>query len=78
MGTQLKATLNLRYGAVSPLIAGQLKEQGFVVDHQHNLESWQKCADAITLLFLHGYLTDAEKLKCRKRLHKAITEHIIR
>jgi len=37
-----------------------------------NVRPWARIADALSMLYLHGFLTDAEKGKVRHRIVKAL------
>ena len=59
----------LVFGAMADSIEAQLRKQGYkIVGPAHA----QQLADAITLLAIHGILTDAEKQKARQRLMKRL------
>lgn len=58
------------FGAMAPPLTKQLK--GLV--WHHKARSFQKMADAIVLLSVHGYLTEAERHRARKRLLHAISQ----
>ena len=58
--------VKIRLGALSPPLHEQLG-----VDVEAT-EQAQKCADAITLLHIVGFLTDSETHRSRKRLIKSL------
>ena len=72
----MRKTLSLRFGAMSDPIHHQLDRQGFEVVAK-DVKHWQKCADAITLLSIHAYLSDSEKERARKRLGAAIGRTVV-
>ena len=58
----------IAFGALAPPLAEQLGDRL----QPQRIALWQRCADAITLLAVHGLLTGAERAKARTRLIKAI------
>ncbi|HOG04564.1 MAG TPA: hypothetical protein PLL14_11325 [Accumulibacter sp.] len=63
--------LRVRFGAMCEGIDEQVRQQGFMLPDKDR-GTFQKCADAATLLSVQGYATDAETVKIRKRIMKAI------
>jgi hypothetical protein len=63
--------VKLRLGALSPSIAMQLKSQGISLPLAE-VQLFQRQADAITLLNLHGVQSDGQARLARKRLTGAI------
>ncbi len=62
-GVETMSKLTIHFGALAPPLTEQIK----------NLpEKYEENSQAITRLFLHGLLTEAETHKARKRLVKAI------
>jgi len=57
---------HIEFGALSPKIADQLKEQGLTA-LDARIEQFQKAADSINYLKIHGLLTYGETQKARKR-----------
>ena len=55
----------ITFGAMEPKLAEQLL--GFDLAAKR-IELWQREADAITLLHLHGYIADSVAMIARKRL----------
>lgn len=66
------SNLQITFGAIAEPVSAQLSAQGVVINAA-DANRFDRCADAITLLAIHGYLTDAEKTRARKRVMKAIT-----
>jgi outer membrane protein assembly factor BamA len=62
---------NIELGAMSDTIAKQLHDQG-VEQIGKSVELLDRMANAITILYLHGCLTDSETDKARKKLVKQI------
>lgn len=63
----------LQFGAMARSIAKQLQDQKVPVDFEKNkkeIENLQDIADAITLLHLHGLITDTAAHSLRKKLIK--------
>ena len=60
----------IAFGALAPPLAEQLGDRL----QPQRIALWQRCADAITLLSVHGLLTDAERTRARVRLIKAISK----
>ena len=58
----------IEFGALSPKLSEQLRGK---LPH-HVLRSFDKFADAIVLLSVHGVLSDAETHRARQRIVKAI------
>ena len=65
----------LYFGALCDSIKSQLSKQGFVLNEKDN-ERFQKIADAITTLHLHGIIPDSITYNCHKKLMKQISERI--
>lgn len=66
--------IELTFGALAPDLRDQLKRQG--IKPPPYTEQWQKQDRAITLLAIHGLLTDAERTRCRRRLMKDIVSQV--
>lgn len=62
-------TATILFGALAPKLAKQL---GTTERKNPRLMGWQKAADAITWLAIHGLLTEHEKDRARLRLLAAI------
>ena len=60
-------TLGLHFGALSPTIETQLKEQGLYLDHE-SVDHCQKDANAITRLMVRGLIPMSVAEKARKKL----------
>jgi len=60
------------FGALAPSILNQLIDQGLSIEKREGARL-QKIADAITLLCIHGILSDSEKHRARMRLMKQIS-----
>lgn len=67
--------LGIHFGAMSPPLKKQLAPYKL---SPPIISRWQSTADAITLLHLHGFLTEAEKMKSRGRLFKQIRFFIVK
>lgn len=67
--------VNLRFGAMSPDIADQLKSQGLNFDKKE-VALLQRRADAIALLRLGDLLPDSIHQKILQKLFKQIQSHI--
>lgn len=65
----MSVTFSLSFGALAPPISEQLETQGLTSPGS----LFQRQADAIVLLHVHGVLTDTSAHAARKRLLKAIT-----
>jgi hypothetical protein len=64
-------TLSLTFGALANQIRDQLRSQGFPVTAAR-ARAFQDVADAITLLAIHGYITDAGKVNAHRKLFARI------
>jgi dihydroorotase len=62
---------NIELGAMSDAIAKQLHDQG-VEQIGKSVELLDRMTNAITILHLHGCLTDSETDRARKKLVKQI------
>jgi len=60
----------IAFGALATPLAEQLGDRL----PPQRIAFWQRCADAITLLAVHGLLTDAGRTRARVRLIKAISK----
>ena len=67
------ATIALSFGVLSKPLAEQLAAQGHAIPKK-NGKILQRFADAISLLSVHGMLSDAEKDRVRNRLLKRIVK----
>jgi hypothetical protein len=65
--TDGRPSFSVTFGAMAPPLHEQLKQL------RGSLDPWQRDADAITRLSVHGYLTEAQVHKARKKLMKALT-----
>lgn len=65
-------TLNIVFGATAPNLREQMDAQSYRYDPE-TAERWQKEADALTMLFIRGILTETETHRARTRLMKEIT-----
>lgn len=65
-------TLELHYN-VFMTIKAQLDEQGFTLK---DIDLYEECKDDIIRLKFHGLLTECEKEKAIKRLHKKIANNV--
>lgn len=70
-----KLMVGIHFGAMSPDIAAQLKEQKFKFVHTQAVR-FQKFADAITMLHVHDLITESETDKARQRLMRKINRHL--
>ena len=57
--------VGIYFGALCDPLKKQLSRWGF---KKQDVERYQKIADGVTLLQLHGVLPDAQVRKCRQRL----------
>ena len=64
--------LALRYGVLAKPISEQLIEQGFNLDKK-DLERFDNYKRYLNVLYMSGFITEAELDKILKRLHKYIT-----
>ena len=62
----------IELGALSPSISEQLAAQGLEQTGGDRVDLLDRMADAITLLYLHGYMTAGETERARKRLVKKL------
>jgi hypothetical protein len=63
--------IGIHFGAICFSIDKQLNDQGFCLSAEES-KRFQKISDSITMLNLHGYLSDSLAHKARQRLLKAI------
>ena len=63
--------IEMRFGALSPSISEQLKAQNVEFDPEA-CALWEKASDAISLLAVHGFLTNRERHAANKRLFTRI------
>ena len=63
--------MHIELGAMCPSIAEQLAAMGLEQTGK-NVEMLDRLAKAITLMHLHGCLTDSESTKARQRLMKMV------
>lgn len=68
-------SFGLHMGALCDPIVKQVRAQGFKI-HATTAKTFQKYADAITLLRLTHYLSDGEANKARRRLADAVAKEI--
>src|SRR5687767_10118930 len=74
-GGRAVSCLSLEFGALSPKISRQLSAAGLRLDGGA-ASFFQRQADAVTLLVIHGTLSDGEAHKARRRLMKNIAEAV--
>ena len=67
--------VSLHFGALCKPIEEQLNEQGFTLEIDDDVK-FQKIADAITLIHLHGILPDGMTSIVHKKLFKEISKHV--
>lgn len=65
--------LTVNFGAMADPIAKQLSEHGCAAS---SLAVWERAADAIVFLHVHGLATDSEAHKARGRLFARIKKSI--
>ena len=75
--TKDSQSFGLHMGALCDPIIKQVRAQGFKI-HATTAKTFQKYADAITLLRLAHYLSDAEANKARRRLANQVAREICR
>ena len=63
--------VGIRFGAMSDPIQKQLKAQGLKAPPRA-IREWQKRADEITSLYVHGFLSPGMATTARTRLFKLI------
>ena len=60
--------IRLQFGPTAPSLAKQF--EGAEIDVAPEIvEQWQQQSDAITLLLMHGMMTNAEATRLRKRIY---------
>lgn len=65
-------TVSLTLGAMAPPLTEQLAAQGLGYPYK-NAQKWQKCADAITYLSIHGMIPDKVRETARGKLMRMIS-----
>ena len=65
--------LNISVGAMSQLLSIQLAEQGAVVDR---VEVYEKNLDAVTRLYICGYIPPSTAEKCRGKILKDVFKNV--
>jgi len=70
-----KENVKLLLGTFQDSIQNQLKEQGWYLSDEHN-ERFQKIANSIKMLQLHGFMSDSLCRVTRRRLIKQILKQI--
>ncbi|MCD7708671.1 MAG: hypothetical protein LUI02_02210 [Clostridiales bacterium] len=68
-------TVTFRYGALSPGIEEQAKEQGFTLGE--DAELFQRVADVRAMLFVRGYMTDAQERSITQKISDDIARHLV-
>jgi len=66
-------TFSIDFGALSPKIEKQLKDQGLKTGRTPLI---QACADAVVLLAIHGIISDGEKDKARRRIMNFLKDSV--
>lgn len=74
--SSIPMTLTLYLGAMADPISDQLDAGGFGGTEVQR-KFWQRQADCITHLAIHGTLADAEVGRARRRLLKRIAEAVV-
>jgi len=61
------SNLQLHFGAMCTPIATQVEQQGYKLKRKH-VPKFQRLADAVTLLLIHGIISDSVGRNARKRI----------
>ena len=69
-----KGSFGISFGGLQDSLETQLNKQGLTLSNETDLI--QDCADAITTLYICGYLTETETDKARTRLFKDIKRKV--
>ena len=64
--------MEIMLGPLADALSVQFEKAGVRYIGKPSLDNIQKSANAISLLYIRGYLTEAETLRARKRLMKEI------
>lgn len=64
--------ITIEFGAISDPIEKQLQEKGFTLGM--SAPKFERAADSITFLRIHGFLTDSASHSARKKLMKEIAK----
>lgn len=72
---KIENDMEIKFGALQPKIASQLKEQGLNFD-KDNVNTFQTMSHSISMLHIHCVLTDTEADNARNRLYKKILNHV--
>ena len=75
MNIGIDKEIELHFGAMSDDIKIQLESQGITLPEK-DCDTFEKCKFGITILNLHGILTDNETSKCRRKLFNKIMKEI--
>ena len=65
--------MTLAFGAISPKIEDQLKDQGLKIEY---VDMYQSLADSIIKLKIHGIITGSMADKANERLFKEIEKEV--
>lgn len=68
--------VELHFGALCTPIKTQLDQQGLKYAVPRDASKWQKIADAITMLAIHGLLSDGAVHACRQKLINKISKTV--
>lgn len=68
--------MEIRFGAMQPTIASQLRKQGFKFD-KDKMATFQKLSHSISMLRIHSVVTDSVADKACKSLYKKILSHVV-
>jgi hypothetical protein len=68
--------LELQFGAMCTPIKVQLEQQGVKLAVPRDAKKFQKLADSITMLAIHGILSDSAVRSCRQRLLNRIAKQV--
>ena len=74
-GSRMNDQVQLRFGALSPSIQGQLEEQSVAYDPEQ-VAQWEEWSSAIVSMTILGVITGAERQRIHKRLFKRILEKL--
>jgi len=75
--TKAKLKVHLSVGALARPVAEQLQAQGlYFVPGPHALERLQSTLEALTDLYIHSFLTEAEVARARQRVFRRLSANV--
>jgi hypothetical protein len=74
----MSETLHLHFGAMAPRLRAQFKAAGVKPVNWKDINLWQRDADAVTRLYIRGFISERETAKARRKLIDRIAAGMVK